>query len=213
MRASSSLSAWLLLGWLTGSVVAQPFRLPTTNRALFEPGGEDRFLVGTPGKPSTSGRFGCVRTDGRQMHEGLDIRCVERDRRGEPLDAILAAADGTVAYINKSTGLSNYGKYIILRHQVEGLEVYTLYAHLSAVRDGLGAGTAVKQGTIIGTMGHTSNTRQSISKDRSHVHFEMDLLVNERFPSWYKQTFSNQRNDHGMWNGLNMLGLDPRQSC
>ena len=43
---------------------AQPFQLPTANHALFEKGGEERFFVGTVGKPWTTGTFGCVRTEG-----------------------------------------------------------------------------------------------------------------------------------------------------
>src|SRR5450759_2173679 len=110
------------------AILAQPFQLPTANRALFETGGEEKFFVGTVGKPWTSGCYGCVRSDGWQMHEGLDIRCLQRDKRGEPTDPILATADGTVAYISMRPSLSNYGNYLILRHHVEGLEIYSLYA-------------------------------------------------------------------------------------
>ena len=106
---------------------AQPFRLPTANRSIFERGQEEKFFVGTTGKPWTSGTFGCVRTDGWQMHEGLDIRCLQRDQNGEPIDPVLATADGAVAYINARPSLSNYGNYIVLRHQIEGLEIYSLY--------------------------------------------------------------------------------------
>ena len=116
----SSLALTTLLPSLP--LAAQPFRLPTANVAIFEPGGEDRYFVGTVGKPWMSGTFGCVRTEGWQMHEGLDIRCLQRDRRGEPVDPVLAAVDGTVAYFNAKPGLSNYGKYVILRHQIEGLD-------------------------------------------------------------------------------------------
>jgi peptidoglycan LD-endopeptidase LytH len=189
---------------------AQPFQFPTGNRALLRPGGEEQFLVGTVGKPYMTGRFGCVRTDGHQMHEGLDIKCEQRNRRGEPLDPVLATADGSVAYVNSKAGLSNYGKYVVLRHHIDGLEVYSLYAHLSDIQRGLQAGNPVKAGQQIGVLGHTSNTHQGISKDRAHVHFEIDLLANDRFPAWYKATFPDQRNDHGAWNGLNLLGLDPR---
>jgi hypothetical protein len=38
----------------------------------------------------------------------------------------------------------------------------------------------------------------------------LDLLVNERFAAWHKKNSSDQRNDHGCWNGQNLLGLDPR---
>src|SRR6266850_7677781 len=114
-----------------------PFQLPTANRSLFEKDGEERFFVGTAGKPWTTGTFGCVRSGGWQVHEGLDIRCLQRDKRGEPTDAVLATADGTVAYINTRPSLSNYGNYLVLRHQIEGIEICSLYAHLHEVRAGL----------------------------------------------------------------------------
>jgi murein DD-endopeptidase MepM/ murein hydrolase activator NlpD len=193
------------------SATAQPFSLPTANRAIFEPDGAERYFVGTVGKPWMSGTFGCVRSEGWQLHEGLDVRCLARDKHGEPVDPVLATADGTVAYINKRPSLSNYGNYLILRHVIEGVEIYSLYAHLSEIRPGLKHGDSVKAGEAIATMGRTSNTAQSISKDRAHVHFELDLVVNERFPEWYRKTFPTQRNDHGGWNGQNLLGLDPRE--
>ncbi|HYG24586.1 MAG TPA: M23 family metallopeptidase [Verrucomicrobiae bacterium] len=201
-----------LLVWLysLGSAGQQPFRLPTANRALFDPGGEPKFFVETVGKTWTSGCFGCVRSDGWQMHEGLDIRCLQRDKRNEPLDPVLATADGTVAYINRKSGLSNYGNYIVLRHRIENLEVYSLYAHLSETVPGLKAGQEVKAGEQIAIMGRTANTREGISRDRAHLHFEINLLVNDRFSTWFKQNSPGERNDHGNWNGQNMLGLDPR---
>jgi peptidoglycan LD-endopeptidase LytH len=207
MRAS----LLVLAAALIPSGGAQVFHLPTVNRAIFEPGKEEQFFVGTVGKPWMSGTFGCVRTEGWQMHEGLDIRCVQRDRRGEPTDLVMAATEGTVAYVNRKSGLSNYGNYVILRHSIEGLDIYTLYAHLSAVRAGLAAGMAVKAGEQIGVMGRTSNTRQRITKDRAHVHFEMNLRLNERYAAWHKATQAGERNDHGDWNGKNLVGIDPRQ--
>jgi murein DD-endopeptidase MepM/ murein hydrolase activator NlpD len=204
---------WLLSCALWGAVwtgAAATFQLPTANRYIFQTGAEEKFFAPTPGKPWTSGTFGCVRTDGHQMHEGLDIRSIAKDKRGEPTDPVMASADGTVAYINDKPGLSNYGRYIILRHVIEGLEVYTTYAHLNQIRSDLRAGKAVRAGDNIGIMGRTTNTRSSIGKERAHVHFEIGLLLNERFPGWYKKTFPSQRNDHGLWNGQNLVGLDPR---
>ena len=188
---------------------AQAFQLPTANHALFNKGGEERFIVGTAGKPWTTGAFGCVRTGGWQMHEGLDICCLQRDQRGEPTDPVLATADGTVAYISTRPSLSNYGNYLVLRHQVEGLEIYSLYAHLREVRHDLTIGQAVRAGEPVAVMGRTANTHEGISKYRAHVHFELNLFVNDRFASWYKKTFPDQRNDHGEWNGQNLLGIDP----
>jgi murein DD-endopeptidase MepM/ murein hydrolase activator NlpD len=210
-RATSGLAlVWAMSLSTAFSIRAQPFQLPTANHALFEKGGEERFFVGTVGKPWTTGTFGCVRSDGAQMHEGLDIRCLQRDKRGEPTDPVMATADGTVVYINTHPALSNYGNYIVLRHRIEGVEIYSLYAHLHEVRHNLRVGQAVKAGEAIAIMGRTANTREGISKERAHVHFELNLLVNDRFSSWYKKAASGERNDHGDWNGQNLLGLDPR---
>jgi murein DD-endopeptidase MepM/ murein hydrolase activator NlpD len=189
---------------------AEIFQLPTANHALFEQGGEEKFFVGTTGKPWTTGTFGCVRTDGYQLHEGLDIRCLQRDKHGEPIDPVTATAEGTVAYINRKPGLSNYGNYTVIRHKISGIEVYSLYAHLSEIRDDLRVGQAVKAVEKLGVMGRTANTREGISKERAHVHFELNLLVNDHYASWHKQALPGQRNDHGDWNGRNLLGLDPK---
>jgi murein DD-endopeptidase MepM/ murein hydrolase activator NlpD len=106
--------------------------------------------------------------------------------------------------------LSNYGKYIVVRHVIEGLEIYSLCAHLSAVRTGLKIGDAVKAGEVIGTMGRTSSA-ETIAKDRAHVHFELNVFVNENFAAWFAKNSPGERNDHGIWNGQNLLGLDPRE--
>jgi peptidoglycan LD-endopeptidase LytH len=200
----------LLLSFCAGAVCAQPFRLPTANQAIFEQGGQERYFVPTPGKTWLSGTFGCVRSDGWQMHEGLDIKCLQRDRKGEPSDSVMATADGVVAYVNDKPSLSNYGRYIVLMHRVGGLEVYSLYAHLSQVQSGLRVGQAVRAGEQIAVMGRTSNTRERISKERAHVHFELNLFYSDHFNSWYKRHFPGERNDHGLFNGENLVGMDPR---
>lgn len=206
---NSKLFALLVL--LPLPVVAQPFQLPTANRAIYDAdGGAERFFVPTVGKTWRSGCFGCVRTEGWQMHEGLDIRCLQRDKKGEPIDPVMATAEGTVAYVNRKAGLSNYGNYLILRHVVDGIEVYSIYAHLREIREDLKPGLPVKSREVIGMMGRTANTREGISKDRAHVHFELNLFVNDQFPAWYKKNYPKQRNDHGLWNGQNLLGIDPR---
>lgn len=198
-------------GCAAWGLAAEPFQFPTANHALFDAdGGGERFFVGTVGKPWTSGTFGCVRSGGWQLHEGLDIRCLQRDKRGEPTDPVLATAAGTVAYVNRKASLSNYGNYLVLRHEIDGIEIYSTYAHLHEIRADLKPGDSVKSGESIAVMGRTANTREGISKERAHVHFELDLLVNEKFPAWYKKNFPGQRNDHGQWNGQNLLGLDPR---
>jgi murein DD-endopeptidase MepM/ murein hydrolase activator NlpD len=188
----------------------EPFQFPTANHYLYERGSELKFFAPTaPDKPWTSGSFGCVRNDGQRLHEGLDILHLQTDKRGEPADPVLATADGTVVYINMKRGLSNYGNYVVIRHVVEGMEIYSLYAHLSAVAPGLKIGKPVKAGEVIATMGRTS-TAEVIAKDRAHVHFELNVLVNDNFASWFKTASPGERNDHGEWNGQNLNGLDPR---
>lgn len=202
-----------LLIFLLAAVVSlqagPAFELPTANRAIYEKGAEERYFVGTVGKPWLSGTFGCVRTDGRQLHEGIDIRSLERDRRGESTDPVMAAADGEVVYLNRKSGLSNYGNYLVLRHQIEGLEVCTLYAHLREFASGIAVGQHVKAGQRIATLGRTTNTREGISKDRAHLHFEIGFQANARFAQWHAKFRKGERNDHGAWNGQNILGVDP----
>ncbi len=188
-----------------------PFQFPTANHALFTPGAELKFFAPTaPDKPWTSGSFGCVRDNGGRMHEGLDIRSLQHDRRGDPTDPVMATADGTVVYFSRKSGLSNYGNYLVLRHVVEGLEIYSLYAHLSAIRADLKIGSAVKAGEVVATMGRTSSV-EVITRDRAHVHFELNVLVNDRFAAWFRQNAPGDRNDHGEWNGQNLNGLDARE--
>lgn len=200
------------IGWLVVVLAApaQPFHFPTANRALLEKGAGEKYFVGTTGKPWPSGTFGCVRSEGGQMHEGLDIRCVKRDRQGEPQDPVMASAHGTVAYLNARVGTSNYGRYAVLKHLIEGMEVFTLYAHLSEFAPGLKTGQAVKAGEVIATMGRTSNTRERISQERAHVHFEINLFNSDRFSAWYRKENPKTPDDHGVWNGMNLIGLDPR---
>jgi peptidoglycan LD-endopeptidase LytH len=214
LGSSLELGSWTLGAFLLVASPApaqQPFQFPTANHTLFDAdGGGEKFFVPTVGKPWTSGCFGCVRSEGWQMHEGLDIRCLQRDKHNEPTDPIMASADGTVAYINTKPSLSNYGNYVVIHHRIEGLDIFSLYAHLSAVRDGLKVGTPLKAGEVFATMGHTSNTGEQISKDRAHVHFELNLLANDHFSAWYRRNFPKERNDHGDWNGQNLLGIDPK---
>jgi murein DD-endopeptidase MepM/ murein hydrolase activator NlpD len=209
MRAAV-LYVWLAAAVVPGSPArAQPFHLPTANRDIYQQGGEERYFVGTVGKPWSSGTFGCTRSEGLQLHEGWDVRARRRDAQGEPADAVLATADGVVAYLNRDPVLSNYGRFAVLRHRVDGVEIYSTYAHLSRFREGLAVGQAVRAGEAIATMGRSANTRQGISRDRAHVHFELSLRISDRFTAWHKANSPGQRNDHGEFNGRNFAGVDP----
>jgi murein DD-endopeptidase MepM/ murein hydrolase activator NlpD len=206
------LTRLLLLLAVTSALVsrAQMFILPTPNRALLTDGAlSEKYLVGTIGKPWPSGGFGCVRSEGLKMHEGLDIRATQRDKQGESIDPVVASADGAVVYLSNKPGLSNYGRYIVLRHNIEGVQICTLYAHLRDIQDGLAIGQQVKQGQRIGTLGRSTNTREGISKDRAHLHFEISFALTDNYSEWHKKYRVGQRNDHGDWNGQNLAAIDP----
>jgi murein DD-endopeptidase MepM/ murein hydrolase activator NlpD len=71
-------------------------------------------------------------------------------------------------------------------------------------------GQPVRTGQPIAIMGRTSNTHERISKDRAHVHFELNLFYSDHFNSWFKRRFPGERNDHGLFNGENLVGIDAR---
>ena len=186
------------------------FVLPTPNRSLFDhtEEGNQSFFAPTTSGIWQSGRYGCTRTSGWQFHEGIDILHTQRDRRGEPTDPIYAAADGIICYVNDNSGLSNYGRYLILGHKIEGIEIYTLYAHLNQIEPGVVLGRKVLAGATLGRMGRSSNAA-GIAKYRAHLHFEIAMVINEHFDHWFAQRKPGQTNDHGPWNGRNLIGLDP----
>jgi murein DD-endopeptidase MepM/ murein hydrolase activator NlpD len=155
-----------------------------------------------------SGGFGGVRNAGHQFHEGIDIKCVSRDRRGEPADNIFAAMDGVVRHINSNAGDSGYGRYIVLEHPEQTPAIYTLYAHLSRIAPGLQVGDRVTRGQVIATMGHSSGG-YVIPRERAHLHFEIGVMVTRDFPSWYAMRKFGSPNEHGLWNGMNLMGIDP----
>jgi len=181
---------------------------PTPNDAWARGRDYESWVQPTASGEPTSGLFGSVRSNGTQFHEGLDIRPVARDRRGEPADQVTAAMDGVVRNISSRPGESNYGRYIVLEHPGVSPAVYTLYAHLARIGPGITEGTTVKRGQVLGLMGHSSNG--NIPVDRAHLHFEIGLMLSQDFPSWYAWKKFGSPNEQGLWNGMNLMGLDPR---
>jgi peptidoglycan LD-endopeptidase LytH len=149
-----------------------------------------------------------VRSSGTQFHEGIDIKPVSRDRRGEPLDLIFAVMAGVVRHISSAPGASSYGRYVVLEHPGASPAVYTLYAHLARIDPALRTGQPVAVGAVLGTMGHSSGG-YTIPKERSHLHFEIGVVLTHDFQPWYDRKKFGSRNDHGIWNGMNLLGADP----
>ena len=185
------------------------FQFPTDNRSLLKENSEEQFFAPTTTvRPWSSGSFGCVRNSGTRLHEGIDILSIKRDENEEPIDPVRAAAAGSIVHINHNTAASNYGKYVVVVHEVDGLPFYTLYAHLRSVHAELKIGQDVAGGDELGVLGRTTNYSEGIASWRAHLHFEIGLQINSRFNGWFKHWYRDGNNLHGPWNGLNLLGLD-----
>ena len=180
---------------------------PTPNPAWAEGRPIGDFIQHAGSGDPASGTFGGVRNGGVQFHEGLDISALSRDRRGEPIDSVMAAMAGVVRHINANAGESNYGRYIVLEHPDVTPGVYTLYAHLARIAPGLREGDRVTRSQVLGTMGHSSGATP-IPAARAHLHFELGVMVTRDFPAWYARRKFGNRNDHGLWNGMNLMGID-----
>jgi murein DD-endopeptidase MepM/ murein hydrolase activator NlpD len=191
--------------------------LPTDNDALFSGGGAafyqyiDRNFKDVKSTPWEGGQYGFVRdpTDTAggvvytRFHEGIDIRPLHRDAHGEPLDEIHAIADGKVVHVNSVPGYSNYGKYVVIEHRWGGSNYYSLYGHLSSIA--VQPGDTVKHGQRIAVMGYTGT---GLNRERAHLHLELNLMVSREFESWYNAFFRNDPNHNGIYNGMNLAGLD-----
>jgi murein DD-endopeptidase MepM/ murein hydrolase activator NlpD len=181
---------------------------PTPNHAWEQGRGIEAWVQPTVSGDPESGLFGCVRRNGTQFHEALDIRPVGRDARGEPTDKISAAMDGVIRYVSARAGDSTYGRYIVIEHPGVSPVIYTLYAHLAKIEPGIGSGVRVKRGQEIGTMGHSAGGG-GIPRERAHLHFEIGLMVTQNFEAWYSWKKFGSPNEHGLWNGWNLMGFDP----
>ena len=191
--------------------------LPTENDALFKGGGPEfyqhivRDFKGVVSRPWQGGQYGFVRNPVEtpagiiftRFHEGLDIRPVRRDPSGTPLDEVRAIAEGTVVHVNLVPGYSNYGKYVVIEHRWDGAPYYSLYGHLASVA--VQVGSKVLRGEELGILGFTG---EGLDQSRAHVHLELNLMLNRNFNSWHAEFFKSEPNRNGIYNGLNLAGLD-----
>src|SRR5256885_9592864 len=221
MRSFAAVVSLFLLSHF--SMMAQTERsvldlvLPTDNDALFSGGGRafyqyiERDFKGVKSTPWEGGQYGFVRDPVEtsagivctRFHEGIDIRALRRDARGEPLDEVRAIADGKVVHTNLVPGYSNYGKYIVIEHRWDGSNYFSLYGHLNSIA--VQPGESVQRGQRIGVMGYTGT---GINRERAHLHLELCLMFSRQFEAWYDTFFRNDPNRHGLYNGMNLAGLD-----
>jgi murein DD-endopeptidase MepM/ murein hydrolase activator NlpD len=191
--------------------------LPTDNDALFSGDGPafyqhvERNFKGVKSTPWEGGQYGFVRDPVvtsagivyTRFHEGIDIKPMRRDARGEPLDDVRAIADGKVVHANLVPGYSNYGKYIVVEHRWGNSNYYSLYGHLSSIA--VQPGESVRRGQRIAVMGYTG---AGLNQERAHLHLELDLMLGHQFEAWHDTFFKNDPNHNGIYNGINLAGLD-----
>ena len=206
----------LLLTAAAHSAAAFSPVLPTDNDALFRGQPEefymytDRDFEGVKSRPWQGGAYGFTRNQKRigshiimtRFHEGIDIKPVRRDAAGEPLDDVRAIESGRVVHASDDAQDSNYGKYVVIEHDVQGTPVYSIYAHLATVD--VAAGQKVSSGTRLGRLGYTG---AGLNRRRAHLHLEVALLWHDRFETWHAANFPTP-NKHGLFNGTNLMGLD-----
>ena len=191
--------------------------LPTDNDALLRGKPEefymyvDRNFEGEATKPWEGGQYGYFRGPVRvgpqvvfmHFHEGIDIACQKRSEKGEPEDEVRSISDGEVVHVSDLPGGSNYGRYIVIKHDWGEGPFYSLYAHLSKIL--VKEGDKVQPRTPIAVMGHTG---EGINMQRSHTHLELNLMLNSQFGEWHDANFKDNPNRHGPYNGLNLSGMD-----
>jgi murein DD-endopeptidase MepM/ murein hydrolase activator NlpD len=116
-----------------------------------------------------SDTFTQARAGGARVHDAIDIMADE----GTP---VIAATDGTVEKLFYSDG--GGGKTIYVRSPDQRWTYY--YAHLQGYAPGLAEGQQVKQGQVIGRVGHTGNA----SAAGPHLHFAINRM--ESGQDWYQ---------------------------
>ncbi len=99
----------------------------------------------------------------RNIHLGVDLW----SKAGTKAIAVL---DGALHSFQNNTNFGDYGPTIILKHNMNNVEFYSLYGHLSlASIENLKVGDNVKQGETIGYLGDSA-----VNGDYApHLHFQL----------------------------------------
>ena len=103
----------------------------------------------------------------RRLHLGTDIW----GRAGTPVYAFM---DSTIHSFAFNDQYGDYGATLVLQHQIDGLNFYTLYGHLSLSDiQKLTAGAAIKKGDCIAHFGEP----QENGHWPPHLHFQVILAM------------------------------------
>ena len=180
---------------------------PTPNPAFQDGKPIEAYVQATASGRVESGLFGCVRNGGSRFHEGLDLYPIKRDGRGEATDPVYAVLPGRVVHASRVAGQSTYGRYVVIEHDQETPAYHTLYAHLASVADAIMPSARVETGTVLGIMGRSAT--YTIPRSRAHVHFEIGFRLTDDFERWYRDQKFDSKNCHGIWNGMNLVSVDP----
>ncbi|MBP3256328.1 MAG: peptidoglycan DD-metalloendopeptidase family protein, partial [Clostridia bacterium] len=95
------------------------------------------------------------------FHSGIDMV-------GEHHEEVKAVLSGEVTYAGVQSG---YGNCVEIKHTVDGVTVYSFYAHLSKID--VSVGEFVQQGTTIGEQGGAQTDPNPGSSTGEHLHFEL----------------------------------------
>ncbi len=63
----------------------------------------------------------------------------------------------------------------------------------------------MQQRDQLGVMGHTGD---GLNQTRAHLHLELNLMLSRQFESWHDSLFKTDPNRNGLYNGLNLIGID-----
>ena len=110
---------------------------------------------------------------GAKAHEAIDIAAP----RGTP---VIAADDGYVVKLFRSL----VGGLTVYQFDTDAKFAY-YYAHLDGYANGLGEGTTLKRGDLIGYVGSTGNA----APDAPHLHFAIFRLASDK--KWWKGSAVN----------------------
>ncbi|MBX6365627.1 MAG: aminotransferase class III-fold pyridoxal phosphate-dependent enzyme [Gemmatimonadetes bacterium] len=104
----------------------------------------------------------------RTIHIGVDIFA-------PPGTPVLAPLDGIVHAVRDNAGRLDYGPTVVLRHDADGTEFFTLYGHLAPdCLDALAPGQAVARGERIGAIGDFP--RNGDWAPHLHLQLVLDML-------------------------------------